>query len=175
MPPPPEPGRDAPALQNEATAAVLDEVADLLALDDANPFRVRAYRNAARLVRALSDDVTAFVAGGGDLTMLPGVGADVAGKILEIAATGRSALLEDLRGRTPPVLVRLLRIPGLGPKRVSTLYRELAVTSEADLEDAARRGRIRGLFGFGVKTEQRILTAVTAHRAGARGSRATMS
>lgn len=87
-------------IHNADVAAALDEIADLLELEEANPFRVRAYRKAARVLGDL----------GRDLTELPGIGADLAGKIREVATTGGCALLRDLRRNTPAALARLLTV-----------------------------------------------------------------
>jgi DNA polymerase (family 10) len=155
-------------VHNAEVAAIFDEIADLLELEGANPFRVRAYRNAARVVRDLGRDVAAMAAAGEDLTELPGVGADLAGKIREITTTGRCASLDELRLRTPPVLAKLLTIPGLGPKRIQALHRSLHIRTIDQLARAARAGRIHELPGFGEKTERRILQAI-ATRAGDAG------
>jgi len=155
-------------VHNADVAAIFNEIADLLELEDANPFRVRAYRSAARVVGDLSRDIVAMVNQGEDLTELPGVGDDLAGKIREIVTTGCSALLSQLRSRTPPVLTQLLAIPGLGPKRVQALHRDLQIQTVEQLARAARAGRIHELPGFGEKTEQHILQAI-ATRAGEAG------
>jgi len=151
------------AVRNEEVAAVFDEIADLLEIRGENPFRVRAYRNAARTVRSLGRDVAGLVAAGEDLTRLPGIGRDLAGKIREIVGTGTSATLEALRRELPPGLGALLRLPGLGPRRVAALHRELGITSLEALRRAAETGRLRSLPGFGPKTEARVLEAIRAH------------
>lgn len=94
-----------------------------------------------------------------DLTRLPGIGADLAGKIAEIVSTGRCGLLERLRKETPPAVTELLNIPGLGPKRAKALYHDLEVQTVEQLHRAAQDGRIRALPGFGEKTELNILQA----------------
>ncbi|WP_235823644.1 DNA polymerase/3'-5' exonuclease PolX [Azohydromonas sediminis] len=158
----PAPPPAAPAVTNAEVAAVFDEIADLLEVEDANPFRIRAYRNAARTVSGLGRPLAELIAQGADLDTLPGIGADLAGKIAEIVATGTCALLERLRGELPPGITALLKVPGLGPKRVRALHHELGVHTVDDLAAAARAGRIRAIPGFGPKTEQAILQAVTA-------------
>jgi DNA polymerase (family 10) len=149
-------------VHNADVAAAFEEIADLLEIGDESPFRVRAYRNAARVVRDLGREVGEMVAGGEDLTTLPGIGADLAAKIRELAATGELGLLASLRARTPSALTALLALPGLGPKRVRALYDALGVTTEDELGEAARAGKIRALPGFGEKTEARILSALAA-------------
>jgi len=152
---------------NADLAAAFEQTADLLELQQANPFRVRAYRNAARLVGELKLDLVAQVEAGRPLPKLPGIGADLAGKIEEFAHSGHLALLDRLRRQIPSGVAEMLRLPGLGPKRVRALYEELHVTSLAQLARAARDGRIQALPGFGARTEARILEAIDAysHRA----------
>lgn len=145
-------------------AAALENIADLLEIDGANPFRVRAYRNAARVVRDLPRDVAAMCAAGEDLAELPGIGRDLADKIAEIALTGDSAMRRELTGQSPPALTTLLRLPGLGPKKIRALHDALGVTTTEDLAAAAKSGRIHDLPGFGAKTEQRILASIEARR-----------
>lgn len=149
-------------VRNADIAAVFDEIADLLELGGENPFRIRAYRNAARTIVNYSKDLAALLGGGIALPKLPGIGADLDGKIHEIAASGTCALVERLRRQFPVGLPLLLRLPGLGPKRVKMLYDQLHVGSLESLRQAAESGRIRGLPGFGERTEQRILDAVLA-------------
>lgn len=153
------------AVTNADIAAAFDQIADLLELQDANPFRVRAYRNAARLISELKLDLAAAVTAGKPLPKLPGVGADLAAKIEELARTGRLAALERLRRQVPAGVTELLRLPGLGPKRVRALYERLHVHTPEQLLRAARDGRIRELPGFGAKTESRIAEAVAARLA----------
>ena len=150
-------------VRNADIAAVFDEIADLLEIGNANPFRVRAYRNAARQLQGMGIPVADMVAAGQDLTELPSIGHDLAEKIAEIVSTGKCAALEKLRHDTPPAIAELLKVRGLGPGRVRILYRELGVHTVEQLARAARDGRIRMLRGFGEKTEQAILEAVTAH------------
>lgn len=148
---------------NANIAAIFNEIADLLEIEEANPFRIRAYRNAARIVSELGDDVRNRLARGEDLTRLPGIGDDLAGKIREIVATGRCQALEKLRGELPLAVTELLQVPGLGPKRARALWHELDVQTTEQLAQAAEAGRIRALPGFGAKTEANILRSVQAH------------
>jgi DNA polymerase (family 10) len=154
-------------VHNADIARVFDEIADLLELSDENPFRVRAYRNAARVVGELGQDVAATLAAGRELPKLPGIGEDLAGKMREIAATGTCRQLEQLRRKFPRGITELLTLPGLGPKRVRTLYRK-RIGSLAQLEQAARAGRLRSIAGFGEKTEARVLEAAAAREGRAR-------
>ena len=146
-----------------AIAAALDEIADRLEIQNANPFRVRAYRNAARGVQDLSEDLRRRLEGGEILKGIRGVGPDLAGKMAEIAKTGTCALLEQLRGTMPSSITELLQVPGLGPKRVKLLWQELDVQTPAQVLRAAKDHRIRALHGFGETTEAKIEHAVAAH------------
>jgi DNA polymerase (family 10) len=150
-------------VHNADIANVFEEIADLLEIENANPFRVRAYRNAARQLQGMGVPAADMVAKSEDLTELPGIGDDLAAKIQEIVETGKCQFLEKLRKKTPPTITELLKIPGLGPKRVRALYHELDVHTLEQLARAARDGRIRKLPGFGEKTEQTILEAISAH------------
>src|SRR5438552_1602121 len=121
-------------MQNPDIARLFDEVADLLEIQDANPFRVRAYRNAARTIRDFPESLADLVrAGTKDLTEIPGIGEDLAEKITEIVGTGALKLHRQLAAKLPAGLLDLLRIPGLGPKRVKLLHKKLKVKSAADL------------------------------------------
>ncbi|HYK83070.1 MAG TPA: DNA polymerase/3'-5' exonuclease PolX, partial [Gemmatimonadales bacterium] len=144
-------------MQNPDIARVFDEVADLLEIQDANPFRVRAYRNAARAVRdypeALADVVRA---GTKALTEIPGIGEDLAEKITAIVTTGELPLRKQLAAKLPAGLLDLLRIPGLGPKRVKLLFKKLKVRSAADLAKALAAGKVQRLKGFGPKMEEKM-------------------
>ena len=155
-------------IHNADIAAIFTEIADLLEIEQANPFRIRAYRNAARLVGELGREVRAMVERGEDLTDLPGIGGDLAGKMREIVDTGKCRTLQKLQAELPPAITELLHVPGLGPKRVRMLWHELEVQTLEQLARAARDGRIRELPGFGAKTEANILQAVEAHVSKAR-------
>ncbi len=144
-------------VHNADIAACFEEMADLLDIEGANPFRIRAYRNAAHTLLDLSQDVAVMIEKGEDLTALPGIGADLAEKIKEFVSTGTAAVLEEHRRTVPPTLRELLRIPGLGPKRVHTLYHRLGIRTRDELRRAAEDGRVRSLHGFGETTERHLL------------------
>jgi DNA polymerase (family 10) len=148
---------------NATISAIFDEIADLLDIQGANPFRVRAYRNAARTIGELGTDIKTLMERGTALTDIPGIGEDLADKIREIVETGKCKSLEELHKKMPPAVTELLRIPGLGPKRVKILWHELKIETLEQLLRAAQDGRIRDLRGFGEKTEQHILEAAQAH------------
>jgi DNA polymerase (family 10) len=141
-------------------ASELELLADLLEIEGANPFRVRAYRNAARTVVELPDSLAELIAAERDLCELPGIGKDLAGKLTELVQTGRLPLLEEVKARTPAGLVGLLQIPGLGPKRVRLLHDTLGIVSPQDLAAALAAGRLHGLHGFGPKTEEHLRAEV---------------
>lgn len=149
-------------IHNADVAAVFEEIADLLDLQGENPFRIRAYRSAARTIRDLGRELREMVAAGEDLKQIPGIGEDLAKKIIEITQTGQCKALEELRAESPPGILELLRLPGLGPKKVKKLHETLKISTLADLEAAARAGKIRELDGFGEKSEQQILKALEA-------------
>ena len=144
-------------MENSHFAAVLTQIADILEILDENPFRIRSYRNGARAIGDLAERLEDLAAGGKDLTELPGIGESLAGKIHEVLKTGTCQMLADLRQRLPPHLPDLLKVKGLGPKKVKLLYDKLGIKSLEELKAAAEAGKIRGLEGMGEKTEQNIL------------------
>ena len=153
-------------LKNGDIAQVFDDIADLLELREENAFRVIAYRNAARELRSTGYDIAALLAAGAPLPKMPGVGAELEAKIREIFATGTSRTLEKLRKDYPPGLPALLRLPGIGPKRVRLFHDRLGVSSLEELERAVRAGRLRSLGGFGPKSERKILEAIQTVKSG---------
>jgi DNA polymerase (family 10) len=144
-------------MENVEIAAVLKEVADLLEIQDANPFRVRAYRNAVRTVQTLAIPLRKLVEDGADLTELPAIGKEMARHIEELVQTGQATVLQELTEQVPASLVQLMRLPGLGPKKARKLWDELGIETIEELEKMARAGLIATLPGFGQKTEQTIL------------------
>jgi DNA polymerase (family 10) len=148
-------------VHNAEIAKMLDQTAELLEIEGANPFRVRAYRKAARTIEGLPKSVSGLLAAGEDLSELPGIGKDLAGKIAGIVSSGRFDVLQQLKRRLPGELGDIAAIPGLGPKRVKLLYDRLHIRTLEDLRRAARAGRIHELKGFGETSEQRILAALS--------------
>jgi DNA polymerase (family 10) len=144
-------------VQNADVAEIFNKVGDLLDIQGANPFRVRAYRNAARTVSSLPRSVSEMIEGDEDLTALAGIGKDLAGKIREIVETGTLSQLEEIEKETPAELDKLMKVEGLGPKRVKALHQDLGISDLDELKEAAEKGKIRGLEGFGKKTEEKIL------------------
>lgn len=147
-------------VHNADIAAIFAEMADLLEIENENPFRVRAYRSAAQSIGSLGREVAELLQQGEDLTRLPGIGTDLATKIAEIVRTGHASALDQLHRKTPAELAGLMKIPGLGPKKVHALYHDLKIRNAEQLLTAAQHGRIRALPGFGAKTEARILRAL---------------
>jgi len=148
-------------MQNPDIARLFDEVADLLEIQNANPFRVRAYRNAARTIRDYPEPIAELVRGDKkDLTEIPGIGEDLAEKIGDIVSTGELPLRKQLAAKLPAGLLDLLRIPGLGPKRVKLLYSKLKVKSAADLTKALDSGKVQKLKGFGPKMEEKMRAGI---------------
>ncbi|WP_419938605.1 DNA polymerase/3'-5' exonuclease PolX [Candidatus Palauibacter sp.] len=151
-------------MENIEIVRVLDEVADLLEIQQANPFRVRAYRNAVRTIGAHASPLRKLVEQGADLTALPSIGKGMADNIRELVESGRLAMLEEMAAEIPPGLVELMRLPGVGPKKARKLWDELGVESIDDLEEVASEGRVAELPGFGVKTQDRILSGIRNYR-----------
>ncbi|HSF07543.1 MAG TPA: DNA polymerase/3'-5' exonuclease PolX, partial [Methylomirabilota bacterium] len=152
-------------MKNFEIARLFYEMAALLEVKNESRFRMRAYQRAAQTLETLTEDV-ADVAGRGQLTTLPGIGQDLAGRIDEYLATGRLARLESLRIDLPPAFLSLLEVRGLGPKTARLLWDRLGVDSVDRLEQVCRSGEIRTLPGVGEKTRENILKSVTAWRAG---------
>jgi DNA polymerase (family X) len=153
-----------PAVEPGDVARLLAEIAALTELGGGDPFRARAFAGAARSLEATDADLHAL-ADEGRLTTLKGVGPAIAAVIEEFLRTGRSAAYEELRTATPIGLFDLMRIPGLGTKRIRTLHEELGIDSLDALEAAARAGRIASISGFGAKTEAKILEGIAFARA----------
>tara|TARA_R110002167_G_scaffold66413_5_gene187940 strand:- start:1923 stop:3644 length:1722 start_codon:yes stop_codon:yes gene_type:complete len=145
-------------MQNSEIARQFEELADLLEIQGANPFRLRAYRNAARTISGLPDSIQDIVESDPkELQDLPGIGKDLAEKIVVIVETSTLPQLEELKEQIPADVVRMLDIPGIGPKKVAFLFSELSIQSLDDLKAAAENGVIAEQKGFGKKTEQIIL------------------
>jgi len=147
-------------VHNRDIAEIFNKVADLLEIEGANQYRVRAYRNAARTIGNLPRSAADMVEEGEDLSELSGIGKDLAGKIAEIVETGELEQLNELQERTPADLGEMMGISGLGPKRVRALHQELGINSLDDLKEAAKQQKIREVSGFGAKTEDKILKGI---------------
>lgn len=146
-------------METARIAQILDEMGTLLEVQGENPFRCRAYHNASQALRTLPSDLSEMIADG-SLAELSGVGETIYKKIVELATTGRLRAHEELRRATPPGLVALLRVPGLGPKKIKALHETLKVESLADLRAAAESGKLAALTGFGAKTQAKVLEGI---------------
>jgi DNA polymerase (family 10) len=153
------------AVHNSAIAALFNHLADLLEIEGANPFRVRAYRRAAQTIEDLPKSVAEMVSDGEDLSELPGIGKDLAAKIGEIVETGRLRMLEEVEARMPSTLTELTALPGLGPKRVHALFEKLRIRTLDQLARAAKAHKVQALAGFSEKSEAKILDEIAKHRA----------
>jgi len=141
-------------------AAIFEEVAVLLALkEDSNPFEARAYENAARAINALDGDIEQLTRSG-KLKGTPGLGATIVKRVEELVDTGQLAFYEELRDSTPAVKLEMLRIQGMGPKKINAIYDKLHVNSIAELEQACLDDRVAHLPGFGKKTQDNILQGI---------------
>ena len=142
-------------MDKQEVAAVLEEIALLLELAGDNPFKVRAFEAGARAVLTFPGDLDA-ARRSGELARVKGIGKSLAGVIAELLTRGEAALHRELRNQTPPGLLELLRVPGLGPKKARVLVDELHITSLGELEYACRENRLAGLPGFGAKSQEKI-------------------
>lgn len=152
------------AFSNAVAAARLERLADLLELTGANPFRVRAYRTAAATVDAHPERLGDLVARGAALTDLKGVGKDIAAALEALFATGEIPAFGELAREVPLGLLDVVQVPGVGPKRALTLWKELGVTNLDDLERVAAAGAVAALAGFGAKTQAKVLAGVAQVR-----------
>ena len=147
-------------MDKNQVASLLEQVATLLTLkEDSNPFEARAYENAARTISALEGDIEQLTREG-KLKGLPGLGSTIIKRIEEVVNTGRMALYDELLTTTPQVKLDMMRIQGLGPKRINALYNQLHIDSITDLEIACKEGKVAPLPGFGKKTQDKILQGI---------------
>jgi DNA polymerase (family 10) len=144
-------------VSNANISKALSEIAFLLELESANPFRVRAYRNASRVIGGLSLPVTDLLAKDEDLSKYRGIGKDLAQKIKTYTETGHISLLDELQSRHPKGIIELSQIENLGPKRIQLLHHKLGISNLQDLKIAAKQGLIKKVKGFGEKSEKKIL------------------
>lgn len=147
-------------VQNAEIAAMFDQAADLLEIEGENQFRVRAYRRAARTIEGLPQSVRSMLAAQQDLSELPGIGKDLAGKIAGIVQSGHFELLDQLKKKLPGDVAEMAGLPGLGPKRVKLLYDKAKVHTLDDLRRAIKTGKLNGLHGFGPLTQKKLAAAL---------------
>jgi len=149
-------------MDNKTVAEILEETAEILEIKGANPFRIRAYHNAARIVEGLTQDIGEFVKAGA-LREIKGIGEGLASLITELVKTGKSKEHQKLKKSLPSGLLELLDIPGVGPKRAKVLYEKLKIKSIEALKTACEENRLLKLEGFGEKSQFKILEAIEHH------------
>lgn len=159
----PSPAKPARALKNTDVARRLDEVAAMLEILGDNPFRIRAFSNAARAVYDLSDDVNKL-AESGELLEVRGIGKSIFADIQQMLATGTFDEFERLSAKVPPGMLEMLRVSGLGPKKAKLIHDKLGIKSLEELEQAGRNGWLAELPGFGEKTQTNILEGIARYR-----------
>jgi DNA polymerase (family 10) len=147
-------------VQNAEIADMFEQTADLLEIKGENQFRVRAYRRAARTVENLPQSVRGMLAAEADLSKLPGIGKDLAGKIADIVETGHFTLLDQLKKKLPGDLGDMAALPGLGPKRIKLLYSKMHVRTLNDLRKAVKAGKLQKRHGFGPAIEKKLAAAL---------------
>ena len=150
-------------MDKDRVAEILVEIGTLLELKGENPFKTRAYLNAARAIESLGEPLEKLVAEN-RLAEVKGIGESIAKKIAELVTTGKLAYYEELKASIPPGLIELLEIPGLGPKRIQVLQKKLGVDSVEKLEAACRAGKVAQLEGFGEKTQANLLEGIERRR-----------
>ena len=154
-------------MHNKDIAAAFDSIGDILEFQNANPFRVRAYRNASRTISEFAEPVAAIVQDPArELTDIAGIGKDLAEKINELVTTGQLKYLTELQSQIPASVLALLRVPGMGPKKAAVLFKELGIENLDQLRVACQQQRVRNLKGFGAKTEETILKGLAIAEAG---------
>jgi len=153
-------------MENKQIADFFARIADLLEIQGENPFRIRSYRNAARILADMPDSLDEMVRSGRDLEEISGIGSGISKKIVEIVQTGKLKFLEEQLAKVPAGLPDLLRVEGLGPKKAKLFYDKLGIDSLDKLEEAAKEGRLRDLDGMGAKSEEKILKAIQNVRRG---------
>ncbi|MCD6310618.1 MAG: hypothetical protein J7M18_07865, partial [Candidatus Eremiobacteraeota bacterium] len=146
-------------MNNIQVGAVFREIAELMELKGENPYKIKAYEKASRIISGFSEPLSDYVEND-RLEEIPGIGKGIARIIKEVLGTGKSSLLEDLRDEFPPQILSLLHIPGLGAKKASQLYRELGISSIQELKSAILSGSVASLKGFGKKTQENILKGI---------------
>ena len=150
-------------MEKAKVAQMLDEIGTLLELKGENPFKCRAYHNAARSIEGVTTDIESLVQSG-ELRSVKGIGEAIAEKVTELVLTGKSPYYEELKSSLPQGLLKMLAIQGVGPKKVKLLYEKLGISSVEELEKACTEGKLAGVEGFGKKSEENILAGIAALR-----------
>src|SRR5258708_36625885 len=146
-------------MEKEQVAAIIDEIGTLLELQGENSFRCNAYHNGARALQQLNTNLSEVVKEG-KLGEIPGIGETLKEKITTLVTTGKLPFYEELKRKFPPGLLEMLRLPGVGPKKVKVLYDDLGIDNLEKLKKACENDEIAGLKGFGAKTQQKILEGI---------------
>jgi DNA polymerase (family 10) len=149
-------------MRNQEVAKIFNDIADILEIKGDNPFRIRAYRRAAQNIDSLAKDIAEISVE--ELRKVPGIGADLAGKVQEYVTTGGLKFYDELKKEVPSGLVDLLAVPGLGPKTAKLLFDKLHIKDISDLEERAKEGKLKGLPGIQAKTEENILRGIAMIR-----------
>ncbi|MCX7910363.1 MAG: helix-hairpin-helix domain-containing protein [Endomicrobia bacterium] len=147
-------------MRNKEIAEQFYLIAQLLSLTDENPFKVRAYEKAAQVIESLPEPIEEISKDFQKLSSIPGVGKSIAEKVIEYLNTGRIQRLEELRSKFPEGIFEMLKIPGLGPKRVKLLFEKLGISNVDTLKEYAQKGMLKSLPGFGEKVEKNILEGI---------------
>lgn len=146
-------------MDRKEVSRILEEIGLLLELLDENPFKIKAYYNGARIMELITEDIEVLVYEG-RLDEIKGIGKALQEKITELVTTGRLVYYEDLRKKIPEGLFEIMKIPGLGPKKVKLLYEQLEIKSIGELEYACLENRLMDLKGFGIKSQEKILSGI---------------
>lgn len=146
-------------MDKHRVAQVLEEIATLLELDGANPFRIRAYRQGARAIENLEEDLEDLIAEG-KLEEVPGIGEGIGEKVATLVTTGLLPFYEKLKKKIPQGIQNLLAIPGLGPKKATLLYKKLKINSIPKLMQAIAKGKVAKLPGMGAKTAEALAATI---------------
>jgi len=152
-----------PTAKNAQIAEFLENIADMLEIKGESTFRVRAYRDAARAIESLQEDIEE-IERRGELTGIPGVGESIAAKITEYIETGGSVYYDQLKKEVKPGLAELVQVPGIGPKKARLFYERLGIDSVEKLERAAKKHKLSGIPGLGEKTEKNLLDSIERMR-----------
>lgn len=147
-------------VSNKTIARILNEVADLLDIKGANEFRVRSYREAAQTISGISENITKLAENKEELKSFPGIGDSMAGKIVEIAETGKLSQLKKLRKKIPESLLEVMNLGQMGPRRTKILYDNLNIESIDDLKEALNEGKVKKIKGFGKKSVENLIKEI---------------
>ena len=150
-------------MKKEQIVEVLETIATLLELQEENPFKIRAYTNAARSIETWGGNLREL-AEENRLQEIPGIGKAIAGKVAELALHGSSKFYDELRAQFPPDILELFSLPGLGAKKIKALHEKLQVSSIAQLAAACAAGKVAELPGFGKATQEKLSKAITDSR-----------